>query len=59
MYKLNTENHDFGSACFHLPSQGVVSWFLHVACHVEKDFKYTAGPSKNGRTASYIVLVET
>ena len=46
MYKL----HD----CFHLPGQGVVSWFLNIAFHVEKSFTIHCC-SKSGRGAFYIV----
>ena len=46
---------DLDKVFFYIPSQGVVSCFLHIAFHAAKTFKNTAGTSENGCGAFYSV----
>ena len=52
---MNRVMPDLDKVFFHLPSQSVVSCFLHVACHAEKPSKILLAPVKNGCRAFYSV----
>ena len=44
---MNRVMPDLDKVFFHLPSQGVVSCFLHIAFHAEKPSKILLAPVKN------------
>ena len=52
---MNRVMPDLDKVFFHLPNQGVASCFLHIAFHVEKTFKNTAGTSEKWMSALFSV----